>query len=150
MAQTDEQQALPPEQQEPRVIYSETVTTDHKGNKTKTTTGRKVGGSGPRFFTTTKTKEKTDADGRVTKEEITTMYERPEYATDDDGSQAAYKQSIKTPHLKKVPEWEKPQWAKKNVFPESSLKDGRNLEKPITPATIRTKPTGFATFRLEK
>ena len=134
------------------MIYSETIVTDHKGNKTKTTTGRKIGGSGPRFFTTTKTKTKTDADGNVRTEEIATTYERAEYSRDEDGSMAAYKESIKYPHLKKVPEWEKPVWAKTNVLggDGGTLKDGRNLEKPITPATTRTKPAGFASFVLQK
>ena len=136
------------ETQEPRVIYSETVVTDHKGNKTKTTTGRKIGGSGPRYYTTTKTKTKTDADGNVRTEEISTTYERPEYAIDDNGEMKAYKDSLKHPHIKEEPKWTKPIWARNHV--SSSLKDGRNLEKPITPATTRTKPAGFASFTLEK
>ena len=135
------------EKPEPRVIYSETIVTDHKGRKTKTTIGRKIGGSGQRYYTTTKTKTKTDADGNTRTEEIATTYERPEYA--NDSGMAAYKEGLKHPHLKKAPEWEKPQWAKNN-FPESSLKDGRNLEKPITPATTRKTPAGFATFTLQK
>jgi hypothetical protein len=134
---------------EPKVLYTETVVTDHKGNKTKTTQGRKIGGSGQRYYTTTKTKTKTDANGNVTTIEIATTYERPEYATSDDDLNA-YKRSYKTPHLKEAPQWEKPVWVKQNVLSGTSLKDGRNLEKPITDATKRTTPATFATFKLEK
>ena len=138
-----------PQSEDPRVIFTETVVTDHKGNKTKTTTGRKTGGMGNRFYSTTKTKTKTDADGNVRTEEITSYYERPP-GEDDAKNLATYKESIKYPHLKEVPKWEKPVWAKDNFLQGGSLKDGRNLEKPITPATTRKKPTGFASFRLEK
>lgn len=141
--------STPEEETEARVLYTETVITDHKGNKTKTTEGRKTGGSGQRYYTTTKTKTKTDADGNVTTIEIATTYERPEFAHAD-GDLSSYKQNYMTPHPKKVPEWEKPIWAKQNVLPGTTLADGRNLEKPITKATERKTPTGFATFTLQK
>ena len=132
--------------EENRVIFTETVITDHKGRKTKTTTGRKTGGSGNRFYSTTKTKTKTDADGNVRTEEVTSYYERP--PGEDGGAAAAYKQNYKHPHVKEDPKWEKPLWSKNPL--NSSLADGRNLEKPITPATTRTKPVGFASFTLQK
>mmetsp|Transcript_6338 Transcript_6338/g.13046 ORF Transcript_6338/g.13046 Transcript_6338/m.13046 type:complete len:138 (+) Transcript_6338:95-508(+) len=129
-----------------KVVYSVTVVTDHKGNTTKTTTGRNVGGSGQRFYTKTKTKTTTNADGQTRTEDITITYERAGWEAQDT-EKDAYKQTYMGNPQKPSTEWEKPAWTQQN--PGSSLRDGRNLEQPITTATQKNKGV-FSAFTFEK
>ena len=128
------------------VVYSVTIVTDHKGNKTKTTTGRNVGGSGQRYYTKTKTKTKTNADLQTSTEEITITYERAGWEAQD-AEKNAYKETYKGNPQKPSTEWEKPAWTQSDAG--SSLKDGRNLVQPITTATRKNKGV-FSAFTIEK
>ena len=129
-----------------KVVYSVTIVTDHKGNKTKTTEGRNIGGSGQRYYTKTKTKTKTNADGQTRTEDIAITYERAGWDAED-AKKDAYKQVYKGNPQKPSTEWEKPVWTTNDAG--SSLRDGRNLEQPITTATQKNKGL-FSAFTIEK
>ena len=90
----EQQQEL--EDEQPRAVYSVTVSTDAKGNKTKTETGNRKfalkGGQG--YETRTSEKTKRHSDGTTTKEVTTTTYRLPGY----EGTGSSYK-SPQNDHL---------------------------------------------------
>jgi len=146
---------------EPKLVYTLTVVKDDKGDEiSREETGKAPPRFAPphqqkRYVTKKKIRSRvTGFDRKKTVEEITMTYEKPgPFHYEANLPASALRATTERNPARKTTEWEKPVWAKNNVFENSTcgIYSGANLEKPITSATTNKKgDSGSFSFSVER